>query len=60
MSIDEAASVMQGQSGSRVRLQLTSPAGDVRDATQVRRAVKVKSIPVAKIIDTATASATSR
>lgn len=52
MSIDEAASLMQGQSGSRVRLQLTSPTGDVRDATLVRRAVKVKSIPVAKIIDT--------
>lgn len=52
MSIDEAASIMQGQSGSRVRLQLTSPTGDVRDTTLVRRAVKVKSIPVAKIVDT--------
>lgn len=51
MSIDEAASILQGQAGSQVRLQLTSPAGEVRETTLVRRAVKVKSIPVAKIVD---------
>jgi len=53
MSTEEAASLLQGQSGSRLQLTLMDPdTKEERRATLIRRAVKVKSIPVAKIIDT--------
>jgi carboxyl-terminal processing protease len=54
MSTEEAASMLQGQSGSRLHLTLADPSTqEERRATLTRRAVKVKSIPVAKIIDRA-------
>ena len=52
MSTDDAAQLLQGTQGSRLRLTLADPTtGEERVATLTRRAVKVKSIPVAKIID---------
>lgn len=54
MSTEEAASLLQGQAGSRLQLTLMDPVTSAeRRATLIRRAVKVKSIPVAKIIDRA-------
>lgn len=54
LSTDEAAALLQGQPNSRVRLILSDPySGEERPASLTRRAVKVKSIPVAKIIDKA-------
>ena len=54
LTTEEAATMLQGQPNSRVRLQLADPnTNEERPATLVRRAVKVKSIPVAKIIDRA-------
>jgi carboxyl-terminal processing protease len=52
MTTDEAASRLQGREGSRVvvEVQRTS-GGPTRRVTLSRRAVVVKSIPVAKIID---------
>jgi len=51
-SIDEAASMMRGPAGSRVRVRVTRQSADRQwDATLVRQSVQVKSIPVAKIID---------
>ena len=51
-SIDEAAALMRGQTGSRVKLKIHRQAEN-RDweAILIRRAVTVKSIPVAKIVD---------
>lgn len=52
LSTDEAAKLLRGPSGSYVTVKVESPE---REQTRVRRlarrAVKVKSIPVAKIID---------
>ncbi len=54
MTTEEAATLLQGSPLSQVRLGLHDPDTDqVRDATLTRRAVKVKSIPTAKIIDEA-------
>lgn len=54
MSTEEAASMLQGQAGSRLQLTLANPnTSEERRAVLTRRAVKVKSIPVAKIIDRA-------
>lgn len=54
MSTEEAASLLQGQAGSRLQLTLMNPStSEERRATLIRRAVKVKSIPIAKIIDRA-------
>ena len=51
-SIDEAASMMRGPAGSRVRVRVPRQSADRQwDATLVRQPVQVKSIPVAKIID---------
>ena len=52
LSTEEAATLLQGQPNSRVRLTLADPTtSEERPATLIRRAVTVKSIPVAKIID---------
>lgn len=52
MSTDEAASRLKGTPGSRVRLDVSGlTAADRRSVTVSRRAVQVKSIPVAKIVD---------
>lgn len=52
MSTEEAAGLLQGQSGSRLQLTLVNPdTQQERQTSLTRRAVKVKSIPVAKIID---------
>ena len=54
MSTDDAAQLLVGTPGSAVRLTLADAAtGKERVATLTRRSVKVKSIPVAKIIDRA-------
>ena len=54
LTTEEAATMLQGQPNSRVRLQLADPnTNEERAATLIRRAVKVKSIPVVKIIDRA-------
>jgi carboxyl-terminal processing protease len=54
MSTEEAATLLQGQAGSRLVLTLASPnTSEERQTTLIRRAVKVKSIPIAKIIDRA-------
>jgi carboxyl-terminal processing protease len=54
MSTEEAASLLQGQAGTRLQLTLMNPStSEERKATLIRRAVKVKSIPIAKIIDRA-------
>lgn len=52
MTTDAAAGLLRGPAGSRVRLQIDST-GEiaVRHAMVVRRAVHVRSIPVAQIID---------
>ncbi len=52
MSTEEAAQLLQGTEGSRLRLTLADPVtSKERSVTLVRRAVKVKSIPIVKIID---------
>jgi len=52
MSTEEAAALLQGSPNSPVKLRLHDPENDEeRDAALVRRAVKVKSIPTAKIVD---------
>lgn len=54
MSTEEAAAMLQGQSGTRLQLTLAAPnTAEERQAMLIRRAVKVKSIPVARIIDRA-------
>lgn len=53
MSTEEAASLLQGQSGTRLQLTLANPKSEERRASLTRRAVKVKSVPVARIIDRA-------
>ncbi len=52
MSTDEAAGRLKGTPGSRVRLDVSGlTAADRRSVTVARRAVQVKSIPIAKILD---------
>jgi carboxyl-terminal processing protease len=52
MSTDEAAGMLQGIEGTRVVLEVQQAGGDaIRRLSVARRAVVVKSIPVAKIID---------
>lgn len=52
MSTDEAAGRLKGLPGSRVRLDVSGlTAADRRTVNVARRAVQVKSIPVAKIVD---------
>jgi carboxyl-terminal processing protease len=52
MSTEEAAGLLQGAPGSQVKLELTdSESGATRHATLTRRAVKVKSIAKAEIVD---------
>ena len=54
MTTDEAALLLRGKSGSRVQLELrTADQTKTRRNTFVRRAVHVKSIPVATIVDQA-------
>ena len=50
MTTEEAASLLAGKSGSRVDLEV-SRKGQTFSASCIRREVQVKSIPVARIID---------
>jgi carboxyl-terminal processing protease len=50
MTTDEAAGLLTGKANTQVRLEVICPAGQ-REALVTRREVQVKSIPVAKIID---------
>jgi carboxyl-terminal processing protease len=52
LTTDEGAKLLRGSPGSRVRLRLRDALGDLRERNFVRREVHVKSIPVARIIDT--------
>jgi carboxyl-terminal processing protease len=52
MTTDEAAGHLTGRSGSQVRLEVDGPKGR-RDVVVDRREVRVRSIPVAKIVDSA-------
>jgi carboxyl-terminal processing protease len=52
MTTDEAARVLRGPPGTRVTLEVAEVAGgQPRQGEFVRRAVEVKSIPVARIVD---------
>jgi carboxyl-terminal processing protease len=52
MTTDEAARLLRGPAGSRVRLSvMRGNAASPRQGQFARRAVRVKSIPIAKIID---------
>ncbi|HET6327410.1 MAG TPA: S41 family peptidase [Planctomycetaceae bacterium] len=52
MTTDEAARILRGPPGTRVTLAIqTSPGDNSRQGEFVRRAVEVKSIPVAQIVD---------
>ena len=52
LNTDEAASLLQGESGSRVRLEVQrGKSSERRNLTLVRRAVEIQSIPVARIVD---------
>jgi carboxyl-terminal processing protease len=52
ISTEDAAQLLQGKQGSHLRLTLADgETGKERFANLTRRAVKIKSIPVAKIID---------
>jgi carboxyl-terminal processing protease len=52
MTTDEAARVLRGLPGSHVKLEIQGTAdGDLRQGDFVRRAVEVKSIPAAQIVD---------
>jgi carboxyl-terminal processing protease len=51
MTTDSAAGMLQGLEGSRVTVEVARGGGQPRRLTLTRRAVTVKSIPVAKIID---------
>lgn len=54
MTTDEAARLLRGPSNSRVKLRVERPNDDrTWEGTFLRRAVQVKSIPVAKIVDPA-------
>ncbi|HBN79273.1 MAG TPA: S41 family peptidase [Planctomycetaceae bacterium] len=48
---DESANLITGKSGSRVHLNWITADGQPREGSFTRRAVKVKSVPIAKIID---------
>ncbi|MDB5391449.1 MAG: carboxyl-terminal protease, partial [Planctomycetaceae bacterium] len=51
MTTDEAANMLQGLPGTRVRLEIENKELKIRDRTFARRPVHVKSIPIVKIID---------
>jgi carboxyl-terminal processing protease len=51
MTTDEAAKLLRGQQGSRVALVVENPGEQPRSGQFVRRAVEVKSIPIAQIVD---------
>ncbi|WP_437204278.1 S41 family peptidase [Planctomicrobium sp. SH664] len=51
MSTEEAAGLLTGKAGSRVELEISRPNSGTFRVQCTRREVKVKSIPVAKIID---------
>lgn len=52
MSTDEAAKLLRGPSGSRVTLRVHNPeSGAERSGTFSRRAVHVKSVPIARMLD---------
>ncbi len=51
MSTEEAAGLLAGRAGSQVALEITRNESSIINVNCVRREVKVKSIPVYKIID---------
>jgi carboxyl-terminal processing protease len=51
MTTDEAARVLRGPPGTRVTLAVEGAGNETRQGQFVRRAVEVKSIPVARIVD---------
>lgn len=53
LSTDEAANMLQGREGSQVTLDITGQHAEKRRGRFTRRAVNVKSIPIARMVDTA-------
>lgn len=51
MTTDEAARLLRGPSGSQVLLEVQNPRDEIRSCDVRRRAVHVKSIPVARMLD---------
>ena len=51
LSLDEAASRLEGEDGSRVRISVKDRSGSVRELTLTCRAVEVQSVPQAKILE---------
>ncbi|MCA8989745.1 MAG: S41 family peptidase, partial [Planctomycetaceae bacterium] len=51
LETDKAANLITGKSGSRVALRWDRPTTGPMEGVFTRRAVKVKSVPIAKIID---------
>jgi carboxyl-terminal processing protease len=51
MSTDASAGYLQGREGSQVTLKVLGRSKETREVTVTRRAVDVKSVPIAKIID---------
>lgn len=51
MSTDASAGYLQGREGSQVVLKVLGRSKETREVTVTRRAVDVKSVPIAKIID---------
>ncbi len=51
MTTDEAAKVLRGPPGTRVTLSIEGAESHARQGEFIRRAVEVKSIPVARIVD---------
>ncbi|REJ71375.1 MAG: S41 family peptidase [Planctomycetota bacterium] len=52
LATEEAATMLTGPEGSRVRLEIEAEDGSTREVACRRREVKVKSIPVATMLDT--------
>lgn len=53
MTTDEAANMLQGRDGTQVTLEISGQHADTRRSRFTRRAVNVKSIPIARMVDTA-------
>ncbi len=51
MTVDDAASLLRGQSGSTVRLSWTTPAGTTSEGSFVRRRVQIRSVTRAVMLD---------
>ncbi|MFO1020572.1 MAG: S41 family peptidase [Planctomycetales bacterium] len=51
LNTDATAGLLQGREGSQVTLEIMGETGNLRTATFTRRPVEVKSVPIARMID---------